>query len=135
MQGIRYKDRKKEQTSLTETIALNFGFLFTLQELDDAPEASKYIGSHSSSCRPPEQRIAHKEDIVVGLLGSIVAHTPVQKRPAPGTTLDQETVHEFLLVLCVGRVVAVDGGAEVVVGPPHDAVQFQELLEEGERLV
>lgn len=109
--------------------------MFNLQELDDAPEATKHIGSHSSSCRPPEERVAHKEDIAVGLLGSIVAHTPVQKRPAPGTTLDQETVHEFLLVLDVGGVVAVDGGAEVMVGPPHDAVQFQELLEEGKGLV
>lgn len=35
-----------------------------------------------------------------------------------------------MLVLDVGGVIAVDGGAEVVVGPPHDAVQFQELLEE-----
>lgn len=128
VQKIEKKNNKK--VSLTETIALDFGFLFTLQELDDAPGATKHVGPHSSSCRPPEERVAHEEHIVVGLLGSIVAHTPVQKRPAPGTTLDQETVHEFMLVLDVGGVIAVDGGAEVVVGPPHDAVQFQELLEE-----
>ena len=94
------------------------------QELIDTEETAGDIKGNGPGGSPPEKRVAHKVHIVIGLLAGVVVHAAAHEGPGPGVRLVRGTMTASVLIISVDR------RAEIVMGPPHDAIQLPELLEE-----
>jgi hypothetical protein len=114
----------------TESIAFSLVHWFRTNKVHHRPKATDHIGNRGQGRSPPNNRVTQKVDILVGFLATIVVQPSIQKRPGPRTGFIT-----FLLGMSIVDIIAMNWGTEIMVGPPHDSVKFNELLKKIQRLV
>lgn len=112
-------------------ILLIFGGL-AKEEAKDRPETADNIEDGNRGGGPPEDGVTEEVNVVVGFFAAVVVQTSAEEEPAPWMRCVGFT--GFVRVGEVGGV-RVEGGCKVMVGPPHDFVDLDELFEEAQGLV
>ena len=95
-------------------ILLNLGS-FATEEAEDRPETTKDV----------EDGVAEEVDVVVGFFAAVVVQASVEEEPAPW--VGRVGFAGFVRGGKGGAEVGVEGGCEVMVGPPYDVVDLDEL--------